>query len=107
LRDLTITYPGIAADVLLPEHHGSATPHKAKVPFLHPLGGEGQKQDLGDGVVLIPVEIPAEQCIHGESPLSHRVTQTLSSLDGEHPHLQAASRLLPDTVSMENHPRRG
>lgn len=48
LRDLTITYPSIAADVLLPEHHGSATPHKAKVPFLH-LGGEGQKQDLGDG----------------------------------------------------------
>ncbi len=46
--------------------------------------------DLGDGVVLIPVEIPAEQCIHGESPLSHRVTQTLSSLDGEHPHLPAA-----------------
>jgi hypothetical protein len=68
-KTLPSTCPGISTDLLLPEHHGSVTPHKAKDPFLN-LGGEGQKQDLGDGVVLIPVEIPAEQCVDVESPLS-------------------------------------
>ena len=43
LQGPTLIYPGIAAGSLLPEHHGSVTPHKAKVRFLHP-GGEGQKQ---------------------------------------------------------------
>jgi len=44
LQDPTLIYRGIAAGSLLPEHHGSVTPHKAKVRFLHLLGGEGRNR---------------------------------------------------------------
>jgi hypothetical protein len=49
LRDLILTNPGIAADILLPEHHGSVTPHKAKVIFLHPMGVGAVQGDCQGG----------------------------------------------------------
>gem|GEM_PF-3430693 len=45
LRDPTLTCPGIATDILLPEHHGSVTSHKQGFAFSTSSGVRGVRGD--------------------------------------------------------------
>jgi len=69
LRNPTLIYPGIATDILLPEHHGSVTPHKAKDLFLHPPCVAGAETGSRRWGCVDTGELPG-QFIDGESPLS-------------------------------------